>query len=138
MLRQTRLIQRDDIWNYIDSPLVSKVTIARRKNVGLTNPALVKIYSYWKLPTHALNDLCGNIQAQTHNYKLRVKNIKLGIPEMTNPEWNELNAIISAKSNGFVRTKDIQLLLEYEKRFKMNFMIPSEILDLLANLLNEC
>lgn len=117
-IRITKIIKKDSLDSYIKDPLVSKISIVRRKN-NLNDPTAVKIDLYISIDMQLFHNMIG----QCHNI---AKNNKIG-----NGVNSFLNGLGNCKVCGHISQGDVIRLLQIEQTYKINLSIPKNYINLI-------
>ncbi len=118
MLRITKLIGRDKIFDYLKNPKVTKVELNNRENKSLKNPFVCRIYLY--LDTQIKDTKEEHINMVLGNCK-RHENLKIPF----------LKGIVAQKELGWLSATHIKKLMEIEKTHDIDLCIPNYFLDLI-------
>jgi len=113
MLRVSKIIPKDKLFEFIEDPNVVKVEVSSSYN-NLRDKTLCKIYVYLKISIFDVCSVVGNIK----------KEIKQ-TTGMTQSNWDYLHGFLgSSLQQGFVTTSDVVNLTRIEDEQGILFGIP--------------
>lgn len=117
MLRITKLIRRERIFDYLNNPKVAKVELNNGRNKGLKNPKLCKIYLY--LDTQVKGSQDDSIQSI------------LGACKKNEVDIPFIKGIRSQRALGWLSRTHVKKLKEIEVERGLNLSIPHYFWDLI-------
>jgi hypothetical protein len=123
MIRITKLIGRDKIFDYLNNPKVCKVELNNRENKGLKNPYVCRIYLYLdtQIKSSQQDDIA-TIFGQCRKY---------GLMQLGKGSNSFLKGICGQEKLGWLSRTHINKLIEIEKKENICFSIPKYFHDLI-------
>lgn len=123
MIRITKLIGRNQIFDYINNPKVTKVELNNRDNKGLVNPNVCRIYLY--LDTQYKNSQVDHIPTILGSC------YKYSLGPLGKNSRSFLSGICGQLELRWLSQTHLKKLVEIEKKEKINLSIPKYFFELI-------
>lgn len=116
MIRITKIIGRDKIFDYLGNPNVCKVELSNAENKGMKNPKACKVYIY--LDTQNLSSQNDDV------YSILGQCLKYSIEPLEKGSNSFLKGILAQRELGWLSATHIKKLVVIEEKNKICFGIP--------------
>ena len=123
MLRITKLIGRDRIFDYLNDPKVHKVVVSVPENKGLTNPHVCRIQLYLNTENAEKN--------KDHVLDILGQCRKNSVNPMGKGVNSFLKGILTQGKECWLSGSHIKKLLTIQEKEKINLSIPKYFVDLI-------
>lgn len=123
VIRVTKLISRDRIFDYTGNPKITKIELNNRDNKGLINPHVCRIYLY--LDTQTKNSQHDDISVVLGACR------KYSLEPLGKGSNSFLKGLCGQLQLGWISRTHINKLVEIEKKENINLSIPKYFFKLI-------
>lgn len=118
------------LFDWLETPNISKVVLHREKNSNLKNDALCDVYVFHYVDFADIVNIIGACKVAINN------DGRYG--ELSRKHHAFLNSIQSQKQHGFLSKSMIKKLMDIEIKYRINLNISDAVREIVVNNPNKC